>query len=1074
MVSFFQRVSYLIFLASLSVFAQGNSGNGNGDGNGNGNGNGNGSPPTSPPAAPATVDIEPRCVLVPDAYSNNLEQFTASPDLLNPFTQDYISKNFNPFIYTDGSGAAQDTRVLVTTRFADRVFLRAYCYVGNPTEVTGNPTLVLNDIDFELASDISKPCSASLLSGKACVEAKSRQNTVSLSKNSGPQLAATLVLKNLSANGTSHILKASDVKFKATGAGAIPLVSDITTGDVEIQSLSGNASCRIVVSGSTQAGGTKSLNCGSSGACNPSQVNSVQNGDLIFRAVLDGVPGWQSIPSKIDWSGGPENDGIWKNPPVGSESVVSAQVTLSNGESARCAVRIKPDGVPFKVTLKRAGDCSMFSSLKYYYLYNANNKQPQESPLAKPIKYMGSEAEFGKKGGEVPFGGVMNGAAAFNGKVVMGAGGRVSMPPVNRRAFSKAVIVATPYKPNDPKEEFGKPAFYGFLDYSDYRQTTLTSTGLYDVGQLGDDDFLVFQVFLAAVQRDDKNPNVDRRGQDLPYFMFKDSVGKLPFDRLVPLMYDSCIPLFNMQVPGRADKKMPSELTNASMCAYSRPQRYGDFKSGRVNLNVMHMVPESAHSQFPIEMMKASMQPQGCVATNPSDTVECWNVSSPIPESAQLNPFDSNTACEYEETIMVPQNVSVTNRYGQVTGSYTVMVPQIIKKYKTGCTVMEKDKDNECSNNLAMRFSGYSMMQGAALGCAVKYDGRTSKAGNVLDLNGSTIAPTLNNQGIIPYTAFGGSIPKKFGDYSGTKDGFGCIPCRFGVQENLQSSTAPLPVDQDQENNPRKPIFSFAKSQAPRECAKEIKWEVRYFGSGACDGVNNPAGHFCKSDNISQQSCPASTETITDRGAFSGGGNVAGAFKVKVCNGSSFEYDSVSVSWSPLIIDVAGRGVEISRDFSTAVSFDIKGKGETTLVDWPMNTEQAAFLVRPGKDGKVRSIKQLFGDNDKKNGFEALKKYDSNRDGIVDSKDKKFKELALWFDRNRNGEVDAKEIVSIAESNVGGIYLNYTKPSDKGIEGKTLLSVYFDKKDLKFKNVVDVYFYEYWKGGRRLASSKAQ
>jgi hypothetical protein len=77
---------------------------------------------------------------------------------------------------------------------------------------------------------------------------------------------------------------------------------------------------------------------------------------------------------------------------------------------------------------------------------------------------------------------------------------------------------------------------------------------------------------------------------------------------------------------------------------------------------------------------------------------------------------------------------------------------------------------------------------------------------------------------------------------------------------------------------------------------------------------------------------------------------------------------------------------------------DITGSEKKDTIDWPLDTNDVAFLVRPFRND-VTSVKQLFGDNDAANGFEALRAYDSNRDGVVNSSDARFKELRLWFDK---------------------------------------------------------------------------
>ena len=48
-----------------------------------------------------------------------------------------------------------------------------------------------------------------------------------------------------------------------------------------------------------------------------------------------------------------------------------------------------------------------------------------------------------------------------------------------------------------------------------------------------------------------------------------------------------------------------------------------------------------------------------------------------------------------------------------------------------------------------------------------------------------------------------------------------------------------------------------------------------------------------------------------------------------------------------------------------------------------------------------------------KNGFESLKEFDSNNDGIIDEKDKEFTNLLLWQDKNGISETD--ELIKLSD-----------------------------------------------------------
>lgn len=71
-----------------------------------------------------------------------------------------------------------------------------------------------------------------------------------------------------------------------------------------------------------------------------------------------------------------------------------------------------------------------------------------------------------------------------------------------------------------------------------------------------------------------------------------------------------------------------------------------------------------------------------------------------------------------------------------------------------------------------------------------------------------------------------------------------------------------------------------------------------------------------------------------------------------------------------------------------------------------------------------------------KNGFESLKEFDSNNDGIIDEKDKEFTNLLLWQDKNGNAITDNGELIKLSDK-VSSIDLNYIS-TDINNNGNTI------------------------------------
>ncbi|QDK38085.1 EF-hand domain-containing protein [Bdellovibrio sp. NC01] len=108
--------------------------------------------------------------------------------------------------------------------------------------------------------------------------------------------------------------------------------------------------------------------------------------------------------------------------------------------------------------------------------------------------------------------------------------------------------------------------------------------------------------------------------------------------------------------------------------------------------------------------------------------------------------------------------------------------------------------------------------------------------------------------------------------------------------------------------------------------------------------------------------------------------------------------------------------------FSNITDFPLNKFAKTS---WPEANHVGYFLALDDGSGKITKKDQLFGNDEKyKNGFEALKALDSNHDGVIDKRDKAFKNLVLWSDKNGDGVSQPNELVKLS-SKVVKISLNY-------------------------------------------------
>lgn len=146
---------------------------------------------------------------------------------------------------------------------------------------------------------------------------------------------------------------------------------------------------------------------------------------------------------------------------------------------------------------------------------------------------------------------------------------------------------------------------------------------------------------------------------------------------------------------------------------------------------------------------------------------------------------------------------------------------------------------------------------------------------------------------------------------------------------------------------------------------------------------------------------------------------------------NSVEDPFCNAAWSPLVIDLEGKGVALSSP-EKGVLFDMNGDGTKDRISWPFKASSVFLALDRNGNGAIDSVHELFGDNTigpdqehAENGFAALAKYDENKDGRIDAKDAVFTELRLWGDKNRNGLSEPNELQSLPAAKLTSIDLAY-------------------------------------------------
>ena len=144
--------------------------------------------------------------------------------------------------------------------------------------------------------------------------------------------------------------------------------------------------------------------------------------------------------------------------------------------------------------------------------------------------------------------------------------------------------------------------------------------------------------------------------------------------------------------------------------------------------------------------------------------------------------------------------------------------------------------------------------------------------------------------------------------------------------------------------------------------------------------------------------------------------------------------DPASTKTSPIVIDLNGDGVKTISRKDNKIYFDLDNNKFAQNTSWIDSNDGILINKSLITDNNITNGSQLFGNhtlltngNLAKNGFEALKEFDENGDGVINTLDQNaYENLAIWQDVNLNAKLDVNELKSLKELGIKEINLNYT------------------------------------------------
>jgi VCBS repeat-containing protein len=169
---------------------------------------------------------------------------------------------------------------------------------------------------------------------------------------------------------------------------------------------------------------------------------------------------------------------------------------------------------------------------------------------------------------------------------------------------------------------------------------------------------------------------------------------------------------------------------------------------------------------------------------------------------------------------------------------------------------------------------------------------------------------------------------------------------------------------------------------------------------------------------------------------------------------------------SPLVLDLNNNGITSISLAAAKIYFDVDGDGFKEKTAWTEN-EDGLLAFDKNQDGIINNGNELFGNYTKlsngtyaNNGFEALKEYDLNKDGVIDIKDTIYNHLNVWIDANQNGQTDEGELKTLSELNITSINLNADTVDIQEADNKISHTSSFTQND-EIKTINDVWFEQY-------------
>ena len=159
---------------------------------------------------------------------------------------------------------------------------------------------------------------------------------------------------------------------------------------------------------------------------------------------------------------------------------------------------------------------------------------------------------------------------------------------------------------------------------------------------------------------------------------------------------------------------------------------------------------------------------------------------------------------------------------------------------------------------------------------------------------------------------------------------------------------------------------------------------------------------------------------------------------------STPSFEQASKQSSPIVLDLNRDGVVDTTPLANSpVWFDLDNNGFKERTAWAGKGDGLLALDLDG-NGRIDHGGELFGNHSlladgskAKNGFEALKQYDSNGNGLLDAGDEHWQDFRIWQDIDHNGISNSTELRLLDQVGIRAIDLKYTESTSRDAQGNS-------------------------------------